>query len=272
MKTTRSPLAVLICGLIAAAPLSGKADFFYTINNTTADAFLAAGSPNNPVGSDLTSLNFGGAGTLAIAPASSSKGQFDSVIKFNLAGAVSQFNTTYGAGNWQITSLTLQLASNFGTQGSQPNNNIFNTINAGSFGINWLSYDNWAEGTGGGMGSPGYPTTSAVSFNSISALFSGAHDSLGTYAYAPPGNNVYVNYALPLNADLVADANAGGDVSLYFYAADDQVSYLFNARSFASNHPELTLSVAPVPEPNTWAIIAVALVGFMRLGGRKIRI
>jgi PEP-CTERM motif len=269
MKTTRSPFAIFIYGLMVALPLSGKADSFYTVNNTTADAFLATGSPNNPVGSDLTSLNFGGAGTLAIAPASSTKGRFDSIIKFNLAGAVSQFDTTYRAGNWQITGLTLQLASNFGVQGSQPNNNIFNTINTGSFGINWLSYDNWTEGTGGGMGSP---ANGAVSFTSMSTLFSNAHDSLGTYLYTPPGNNVYLSYTLPLNADLVADASAGGDVSLYFYAADDQVSYLFNARSFAANHPEITLSVAPVPEPSTWSIMAVALVGFMGMIGRKIRI
>jgi hypothetical protein len=217
------------------------------------------------VGTNLTSLNFGGAGTLAISPASSTKGEFDSVIKFNLAGAVGQFNTTYGAGNWRITGLTLQLASNFGVQGSQPNNNIFNKINAGSFGIDWLSNDSWVEGTGGGMGSPGFPTTSAVSFNSISSLLSGAHDSLGAFTYTPPGNNVYVNYSLPLNSDLVADASAGGDVSLYFFAADNDVSYLFNARSFASNHPEFTLTAAAVPEPNAWIITTAALGGFALL-------
>jgi len=169
MKSFESKLkhvgrAVLICGALFALPFGSYADTSFTINNTTADAFLASGSANNPVGSDLTSLNFGGAGTLAIAPASSTKGEFDSIIKFNTAAAVSQFNTTYGVGNWQITSMTLSLASNFGVQGAQPNNNIFNTINAGGFGIDWLGYDNWVEGTGGGMGSPGYPNNSSVSF------------------------------------------------------------------------------------------------------------
>jgi len=194
------------------------------------------------------------------------------VPEANSAGAVSQFNTTYGAGKWQITGLTLSLASNFGGQGEQPNNGIFNSINAGNFGITWLAYDNWVEGSGGGMGSPGFPNNSSVSFNSIPTLFSAGSDSLGTYAYAPPGDNIYANYTLPLDANLVADAAAGGDVSLYFYAADNQVSYLFNARSFASNRPEFTLSAAPTPEPATWVMMTLALGGFVAVRRRKMKV
>jgi hypothetical protein len=256
-------LIAATCSLILALPFAGKADTSYLVNNTTADAFLAHGSAGNPLGSDLSSLNFGGAGTLAIAPATSTKGEFDSVIKFNLAGAVSQFNTTYGAGKWAITGLTLSLASNFGGQGEQPSSGVFNTINAGSFGIDWLPYDSWVEGTGGANGTPGYPNNSAVSFNSIPTLFSAGYDSLGTFTYTPPGDNLYRNYNLPLDANLVSDAAAGGDVSLYFYAADNQVSYLFNARSFASNRLELTLTATLVPEPATGALLAAALGGFL---------
>jgi hypothetical protein len=256
-------LIAATCGIIVACPFAGKADTSYTVNNTTADAFLASGSAANPLGSDLTSVNFGGAGTLAIAPASATKGEYDSIIKFNLASAVSQFNTTYGAGNWRVSGLTLSLASNFGTQGAQPNNANFNTINAGSFGIGWLPYDGWTEGTGSGNGTPGYPNNSFVSFNSISTLFSAGDDSLGTFTYTPPGNNVYANYALPLDSSLVSDATAGGDVSLYFYAADNQVNYLFNSRSYASNHPELTLTATLVPEPSMWAMAACGLSGLM---------
>jgi hypothetical protein len=265
MNPTFYGIAVLAGAFLA--PNQANADSSYTINNTTADAFIAAGSPGNPVGANLTGLNFGGAGTLAIAPASSAKGEFDSIIKFNSAAAISQFNATYGVGNWQITGLTLQLASNFGGQGEQPNNAIFNSINAGSFGVDWLANDNWVEGTGGGNGSPGYPATSAVSFNSIPTLFSAGSASLGTFAYNPPGDNLYLNYALPLNSSLVADTGTGGDISLYFFAADNQVSYLFNARSFGSNHPELTITVAPIPEPAGGSMMtatAVALLFFRR--------
>jgi hypothetical protein len=237
-------------GIILALPFTGKADTSFTINNTIADAFLSGTSPT---------LNFGSAGTLAIAPASSTKGEFDSVIMFNTAGAVSQFNTTYGAGNWQITGFTLTLASNFGTQGAQPNNDIFNTINAGSFGIDWLVNDSWTEGTGGGNGA----ANGAVSFNSISSLLSPGYDSLGAYTYTPPGNNVYANYSLSPDAGLVSNATAGGSVSLYFYAADNQVSYLFNSREFASNHPELTLTATAVPEPAAVTLLVASLGGFL---------
>jgi hypothetical protein len=227
----------------------------YTINNSTADAFLSGAYPT---------LNFGAAGTLAVAPASSAKGEFDSVVMFNTANAINQFNTTYGAGNWAISGVTLSLASNFGTQGTQPSSSIFNTINAGKFGIDWLVNDSWVEGTGGGMGA----ANGAVSFNSISSLLAPGYDPLGTYTYTPPGNNVYENYSLGLDAGLVSDVAAGGAVSLYFFAADNQVSYLFNSKEFASNHPELTLTAVAVPEPATVTLWAAVLGGLFDLTQR----
>ncbi len=251
MKHPSYILATIACGLFALPQLV-SADTSFTVTNTTADAFLAASNPT---------LNYGAVGTLAIAPASSSKGEFDSLIKFNLAGAVSQFNTTYGVGNWQVTGLTLKLASSFGTQGAQPGNPLFNSINAGSFAIQWLSLDNWTEGTGGGTGSPGYPGNSSVSFDSISSLFAANHDALGSFTYTPPGNNIYASYTLPLNADLVADSTAGGDVSLYFSAADNQVGYLFNSRSFGASPPEYLVQAGAVPEPSTVALLAMSLGG-----------
>ena len=50
-----------------------RAQVTYT-GTTTADAFLPTGSAANPVGTDLTGLNFGAAGTLVVAPPSSVKG------------------------------------------------------------------------------------------------------------------------------------------------------------------------------------------------------
>src|SRR5260370_41452577 len=87
MKSKLRQLTTAVCGVILALPIVAKADTSFTVSNTTADAFLASGSPNNPVGTNLTTLNFGGAGTFAIAPASSTKRDFDSVVKINLAGA-----------------------------------------------------------------------------------------------------------------------------------------------------------------------------------------
>lgn len=265
MKTRRLRLKhpqviAALCGALLLPPLTGTAATF-TLTPPTADAFLATGSPANPVGADLTDVNFGGAGTLAIAPASSAKGRFDSILRFNTAAAINQFNTTYGLGNWQLTGFTLSLASNFGDQGEQPNNAVFNAINAGSFGIDWLGYDGWVEGTGGGSGTPGFPGNSLVSFDSIATLYSGGSASLGTFTFTPPGDNLYLNYALPLNSSLLADSMTGGDLSLYFFAADDQVSYLFNARSFSSNRPQLTLTATAVPEPGVLGLVLISLGG-----------
>lgn len=228
----------------------------YTISSPTADAFLTAANPNT---------NYGSAGSLLIAPASSAKGEFDSVLLFNTASAVSQFNSTYGVGNWTIATLTLSLASNFGIQGEQPNNALFNTINVGSFGIDWLSNNTWTEGTGSGTGTPGFPGNSMVTFDAIRSLMSGTVDPLGIFAYTPPGNNnnVYLNYVLSLDPNLVSGAAAGGNISLYFFAADNQVSYLFDSRNNSTGHPELTLTVEPTPEPATAALLAVSLSGFL---------
>lgn len=255
--------AALAVGALLALPAPAFAQS-YVIGNTVADAFLASGSAGNPSGANLAANNYGGAGTLAIAPASSTKGEFDSVIMFNTAAAVSSFNSTYGAGNWTISSLTLSLASNTGTQGAVPSATIFNSVSGGSFGIDWLSNDSWVEGSG----TPQSPSATGVNFNSIPTLLAGS-DSLGTYTYTPPGNNVYANYSLLLDPNLLSDTAAGGNVSLYFYAADSQVSYLFNSRSFSSGHPELTIDVTPAPEPATASLLAIALGAV--LYGRRAR-
>jgi hypothetical protein len=54
-------------------------------------------------------------------------------------------------------------------------------------------------------------------------------------------------------------------VSLYFFAADNQVGYLFNSRSFSANQPELTLTAALIPEPGTPALMTFAAGGFLAL-------
>lgn len=245
--TSRSLTLILGCALVAG-PLAGSADTTFTVDNTAADSFLSGAAPT---------LNFGGAGTLAISPASAPNGAFNSILKFNLAGATSLFDSTYGAGHWQITGLTLRLASNFGTQGTVPSNGTLNPVNGGDFAITWLAGDDWVEGNGGGSGT----ANGAVSFSSLPSLFAAESDSLGTFTYTPPGKNIYASYTLPLNAGLVNDAASGGDVSLYFSAADDQVGYLFNSRSFASANPQFVVSV--VPEPGALGLAGLALGGLL---------
>jgi hypothetical protein len=209
----------------------------------SADAFLSAGSSNNPAGSDLTLLNFGRAGLLVVAPAFSAKGEFQSVIKFDLAPAVSVFDTAYGTNSWTITGISLELTSNYGTAGVQPNNPIFPAISGGQFVIEWLAKNDWVEGTG----TPSLPTTDGVTYASLPELLSGPRVILCTNTYSPPGNNVHVTYHLPPDTNLVANVAAGSNVSLLFYAADNQVNYLFNSRNYGGgNVPLIHVTTMPL--------------------------
>src|SRR5262245_25122102 len=218
------------CGGIIAAFIGlgaiAHAQVTYTVM-TSADAFVATGSSNNPVGTELTGLNFGGAGALVLAPASSVKGEFQTVIRFNLSGATNLFNTNYGT-NWTISEVSLELTANFGTDGMQPNNPIFNAIHGGKFVIEWLSNDDWAEGTG----RPNFPTTDGITYDSLPDLLVGPREVLCTNNYSPPGDNAHLTWSLPLKPSLAADVAAGGLVTFRFYAADDEVCYLFNSYFF----------------------------------------
>lgn len=232
---------IFSASLFLVLPLLSEAQVTYS-TTTTDDAFLATGSSNNPAGSDLTGLNYGAAGILAISPPSAAKGEFQSVLKFNLAAAVTLFNTAYGTNGWTISAISLQLTSNFGTNGLQPDNPIFNVISNGNFAIEWFSENDWVEGTG----TPNLPTTDGVTYDSLPDLLSGPHEILCTNTYTPPGDNVPVTYPLPLNTNLVSAAASGGDVSLLFYAADTQIGYLFNSHNFGGgNEPFIYVTASP---------------------------
>lgn len=236
-----SQRARLIAVLVLVLPCLSEAQVTYS-TTTSADAFLATGSSNNPAGSDLTGLNFGAAGTLAISPSSAVKGEFQSVLRFDLAGAVTLFDTTYGTNGWVITGISLELTSNYGTGGVQPNNPIFNVVSGGDFVIEWLSYDDWVEGTG----TPNLPTTDGVTYDSLPDLLSGPHEILCTNTYSPPGDNVPVSYVLPLSTNVVSNITNGGDISLLFYAADNQIGYLFNSHEYGrGNDPLISVTASP---------------------------
>jgi hypothetical protein len=236
----------LLCALLASELIT-RAQVTY-IGSDYADAFLATGSSNNPEGSDLTNLNFGAAGTLVVAPSTSAKGEFQSVLKFSLSNAMSLFNTNFGAGNWIITNISLVLTSNYGTNGVQPNNAIFPAISNGAFVVEWLSDDDWVEGTG----TPNLPTTDGVTYDSLPALLSGPTAILSTNTYVPPGDNVPVTYTIPLNTNLVADVAAGGDVSFLLYAADNQIGYLFNSCNYGrGNEPLIDVTACLYVAPPT---------------------
>src|SRR5262245_34090185 len=123
MKTN---FRVLRFGL-ALACLTTSATAIVVNIDPTADAFVTARSATPSAG--LPTANYGGAGALMVSGAGTAKGEMQSLLKFNLAAAKTSFDATFGAGNWFIDGITLQLGTNFGSQGAQPNNPIFNTIN-----------------------------------------------------------------------------------------------------------------------------------------------
>jgi hypothetical protein len=240
-KAVKWRLAKTLACLLLAGESLARAQAIYTCMSS-ADAFLATGSSNNPDGADLTGWNYGAAGTLVVAPAACVKGEFQSVVKFSLSNAPSFFDSTCGTNNWTISGISLELTSNYGTAGVQPNNPIFGVISGGSFVVEWLAKDDWSEGSG----TPNLPTMDGVTYNSLPDLLSGGHEILCTNTYTPPGNSVHLIYPLPLKANLVADAANGGDVSLLFYAADNQINYLFNSLTYGrGNEPLIHVTATP---------------------------
>lgn len=221
--------------------------------NPAADAFITSGPSMN-----LTLNNYGAAGALSVAAPGSATGEFQSVLRFELASVVSTFNTQYGAGMWAIDSVSMTLSA------GSPNNAIFNASAAGSFSIQWMQQASWTEGPG----NPKNPASSGITFASLPSFLSDSDVVLGTYSFdgSTSGSNTW-NLALASN--FAADIAAGGDVSLRMYAADATVSYLSNSRDFgnAASRPSLTITARAVPEPGACALLAGATA--LLLSGRR---
>ena len=180
-------------------------------------------------------------------------------MRFATSAAKSSFDATFGAGQWQVQSATLQLTS------ANPLNPIFNSSAAGQFAVSWMQNDSWAEGTG----MPGSPTSDGVTFNTLSGFLSGADQPVGTFNF-PGGTSGNNTYALAPASSFVSDIAAGDNVSVRMLAADSAMSYCLNSRNFGTQsvRPLLTISAVAVPEP------AAALFGFaaVALALRKNRI
>jgi hypothetical protein len=233
----------VIVGLTAAVCVGQPASFTVQPN---ADAFVTPGASGS-----LSSSNFGAAGSLAIAAPGLAQGEFQSVLKFDLSAAQSSFNSQFGAGQWAIQSVTLQLTS------SPHNNAIFNNIAAGQFGVSLMQNNLWVEGTGTG----GIPTSDGISFNSLQGTYiNNATDlGLGTFSF-PGGSSGQNSYQLTLASGLENDVTSGGVMSLRLFAADNAVSYLFTSRSgTASARPDILVQAVAVPEPSTIALCGLAL-------------
>ncbi|MCX6872910.1 MAG: hypothetical protein NTW21_03750 [Verrucomicrobia bacterium] len=222
--------------------------------NPAADALVTTG----PSGT-LSGNNYGGAGALAVAAAGLTQGEFQSVLKFDLAAARTSFDSQFGAGQWTIQAVTLALTATAGST-------FFNSSAAGRFGISWMQSDFWTEGTG----KPNVPTTNGITFASLPSFASGSDESLGTFSFAG-GTSGLATYTLGLTPGLVADVSMGNPVSFRLVAADSAVSYL----CYSANNPTTSvrplLSIVAVPEPHACSLLMAAAMFLcsMRFRHRK---
>ncbi|HNQ74069.1 MAG TPA: hypothetical protein PKN95_10765 [Verrucomicrobiota bacterium] len=223
---------LVIASFLALATASRAAWF---TNNVSIDSFVRAASPAS---------NYGGAGALSVSGASAvngagvTNGAFDSFIRFNTAGAVSNFNSLFGTNNWVLNGARLRV-----TETAAPNNALFNR-GTGAFEIRWIANDNWIEGTG----NPNNPAATGITYNDEPALLNIATDApLGTFTNA--GANGALAFSLALPPEFVTDVMAAGEVGLFLTAIDPGLGFTFNSRSFGTVSARPFLEISAVPRP-----------------------
>ena len=251
VKFHRAPLLAAAATAIAVLPLPRIGAAAAVSMNPVADAFVSSANATN---------NYGAAGALDVAAAALPKGEFQSLMRFDLSAARTSFDGQFGVGQWQVQSATLQLTA------TTPNNPVFNTVAAGQFSASWMQNDSWLEGTG----SPNLPTSDGVTFSTLPSFLSASDEALGMFAFAggTSGNNTYT---LGLPGSFTADMTSGNNVSLRLFAADNAVSYVFDSRNFgtAGARPLLTVNAIAIPEPTSVGLVVIAALA---IGGiRKIR-
>ena len=133
----------------------------------------------------------------------------------------------------------------------------FSTLSTlSSFGIDWLADNSWEPGSGGGID---WHWLSKQQFRELRLhphlVVIWLRLSKDVLHHHAPRQQYLPELQSAVDGNLVSGAAAGGDVpSPSLYAADNQVSYLFNSSNFGSSlSPELTLNVTPVPEPGMLA-------------------
>jgi hypothetical protein len=247
----RPSLSLFIFGACVVFASAGRAQTVVNLNPTQ-DAFVTQDNPTE---------NFGAAGALAVASSNLSKGEFDSVIEFNLASAISTFNSTYGAGLWTIQSITLQLFN------TTPNNAIFNSPNAsGSFTLNWMESvtggNNWTEGSGTPANQP---NSTGITYNTLPNYQNAADEPLGTYSYTAATTGSMTE-TLGLPAGFLGSVMAGNLISLDALPVQaSNIASIVDSENFGTAADRPVLAVTAVPEPGAVGLLfAGSIFGLWR--------
>ena len=240
-----SCLSAVYLALIALQTAPAQAVQFSMI--PTIDAFLRAAQPTE---------NYGATGSWAFAAAGLPQGEFQSVVRWDMAPAKASFDTTFGAGQWVVQSIGLKLTN------AVPMNAIFNASAAGQFSIDWMQNDTWTEGAG----TPMAPDNTGIMFGTLASFLSGSDQLLGTYAFsgATSGN---ATYSIGLVSGLLTDIYGGSLAGMRVYAADTVVAGVVNSRSFGmtgnANRATLLIDAVAVPEPATWLLAGAGCVALV---------
>lgn len=219
-----------------------------------ADALVATGPSGN-----LSNNNYGGAEALAVSAAGQPQGELQSMLMFNLSGALSTFNSSFGAGNWWLESVSLQLTS------TSPNNPMFNTTAAGMIGVSWVWSDAWPEGGG----TPNAPAAAGLTYSSLLGTYITMWDQpMGTLAFNGATSGAS-SWTLNTGFAFFSDLLAGSNVSLRLFGADPAASGVFFSRSAANAADRPSLVLVAVPEPST--AISAGTAGLFLLAVRRRR-
>jgi hypothetical protein len=192
----------------------------------TADTFELASLPTKTHGS-AGALNI--SGTQALNNLNQMKGITDTWIKYDPAPAIAQFNLTFGAGHWVVTSAVLHV-----NEDPSPNSTAFG-IGAGHFSVTWMASDNWTQGTGT-SNSPGNATGNKIGFTYGHSILNGGADELLGNAFQNDLVYGYHDFSLAITPGFKADLTAGNPVSLFFTAVDATTGFTFNSSSHSNSH------------------------------------
>jgi hypothetical protein len=268
----RGMAIALGCAILPAAAV--RADTVAL--KSVADSFVFTGIGANATGYyDATNRNFGGMNSRQVAGAGNSKGEFDSVIRFDATSAATSLNATYGAGNWTITGVTLTLDTSDNVAGP----GIFNYPgSAGLFNVSWMSADgDWKQGTGyknnaTGAGSTadhdvtGVNFTSGITWTSLhETLTASPATLLSTCSYVDNGMLAVETFDLGTGSFAFLESlESGSTASLVLTPEDSTMAFNFTSHSYGGGadpyNPTLTLTVAAVPEPGALTLVAGGLL------------
>jgi hypothetical protein len=234
----------LIAAVVAAVAVPAAAAPFTAELTPSADAFVRAAAPTS---------NYGGGGGLSVAGSAATNGfgevtgKADTFLRFDLSGFVADATAHFGTLEWWPTRAVLKL-----TEQAAPPHPVFGR-GVGQFEVRWVVEDHWEEGTG----KPNKPKTDGVAWqDEFSILNPQADLTLGVFSNT--GADGELAFELRLPEPVVADIEAGGDVSFLLTAVDHPIGFTFNSRSIKPPRtPPVLELTADIPEPTTLGLLAV---------------